>query len=122
MRTGPCSKIFLTLQDINLEATAESMKLHETAQGVAVNVYVKPRSKHFQLTVQNGELVVFCRETPVRGRVNRELRNELSKLFKRRVEILSGLSSRQKNILINNISLEEAAEILSANKQDRFLV
>jgi len=98
------------------------MKLHETAQGVAVNVYVKPRSKHFQLTVQNGELVVFCRETPVRGRVNRELRNELSKLFKRRVEILSGLSSRQKNILINNISLEEAAEILSANKQDRFLV
>jgi uncharacterized protein (TIGR00251 family) len=36
----------------------------------------------------------------VKGKVNRELTKELSKLFNKRVEILSGLASKHKKILI----------------------
>jgi uncharacterized protein (TIGR00251 family) len=50
----------------------------------------------------------------VKGRVNRELIKELSRLFKRRVELVSGLGSRQKKILISDVSIEEVNEIWSA--------
>ena len=88
------------------------MKLWKTAQGIVLDVYVKPNSKEFQIKAEEDGLVVFCRGTPVKGRVNRELTKELSRLFRRRVEILSGFSSRQKKILIKNIEAKEAKQIL----------
>ena len=48
----------------------------------------------------------------MKGRVNRELIRELSRLFKRRVEIVSGFSSRQKKILIREIEAEEVARAI----------
>jgi len=88
------------------------MKLRKTAQGIVLDIYVKPNSKEFQIKTEEDELVVFCRETPVKGRVNRELIRELSRLFKRRVEIVSGFSSRQKKILIKDIEAKEVKQIL----------
>jgi len=88
------------------------MKLRKTAQGIVLDIYVKPNSKKFQIKTEEDELVVFCRETPVKGRVNRELTKELSRLFKRRVEIVSGFSSRQKKILIREIEAEEVARAI----------
>lgn len=79
-----------------------------------MEVYIKPRSKQFQLAVENDEIIVYCREAPVKGRVNRELIKGLSGLFGRRVEIVSGFSSRQKKVLIEDISLKEVNKILSA--------
>jgi len=90
------------------------MKLQKTSGGVVVEVHVKPNSKQFRIAVELDELVVFCREAPVKGRVNRELVKELSRIFKRRVEILSGFGSRQKKILIKNIEANEAKEILDS--------
>jgi len=90
-----------------------SMKLRETAQGTLIEIHVKPRSKQFKIQVEEDELLVFCRESPVKGRVNRELTKELSRLFKRRVQILSGFRSRQKTLLIENASIQEVSEILS---------
>jgi len=90
------------------------MKLQKTSGGVVVEVQVKPNSKQFRIAVELDELVVFCREAPVKGRVNRELVKELSRIFKRRVEILSGFGSRQKKILIKNIEANEAKEILDS--------
>ena len=88
------------------------MKLQKASQGIVLDVYVKPNSKEFQIKTEDDELVVFCRETPVKGRVNRELIKELSRLFKKRVEILSGFSSRQKKILIRDIETKEVEHIL----------
>ncbi len=88
------------------------MKLQKTSGGVVIDVHVKPDSKQFRIAVELDELVVFCRETPVKGRVNRELIREFSRLFKRRVEILSGFSSRQKKVLIRDIEAKEAKEVL----------
>ncbi|MDH5449548.1 MAG: DUF167 family protein [Candidatus Bathyarchaeota archaeon] len=93
------------------------MRLQKTSGGVIVGTHVRPKSKQFRTVVEAGELVVFCRETPVRGKVNRELIKELSRLFGRRVEILSGFSSRQKKILIRDIEVEEVSNILKAAAQ-----
>ncbi len=89
------------------------MKMLRTDRGVIVDVYVKPDSREFTIRVEDDELVVCCRETPVKGRVNRELSNELSKLFKRRIDVVAGFTSKQKKVLINDISLEEVADVLS---------
>jgi len=89
------------------------LNVRETAQGTLIDIYVKPQSKQFKIQVEKDELLVFCRETPVKGRVNKELTKELSRLFKRRVQILSGFHSRQKRLLIENGTAQEVSEILS---------
>jgi uncharacterized protein (TIGR00251 family) len=92
------------------------MKLLKTDQGVVLNVYVKPDSREFKIEVEDDELVVHCKESPVKGKVNRELTKELSKVFKRKVGITSGFTSKQKRVLITDINLEKVDEILSACK------
>ncbi|MGD9131573.1 MAG: DUF167 domain-containing protein [Candidatus Bathyarchaeota archaeon] len=88
------------------------MKLQETAQGVVLDVHVKPKSKVFQLKIEGDELVVSCREAPVKGKVNREVLKQLSRLFNRPVELVSGFTSRQKRFLVSDIGAEEVNRIL----------
>ena len=97
------------------------MKLLKTAQGVVLELHVKPSSKEFRVEFNGDELVVSCREAPVKGRVNRELVNELSRLFNRRVELVSGFSSRRKKILISNIEAEEVNRILADLNNEEFV-
>jgi len=92
------------------------MELHQVSEGVVVDVFVKPNSKRFQLRVEGDELVVLCRESPVKGRVNKELIKELSRVFKKRVEIVAGFTSRQKKLLIRGISMEEAKSMLTKHE------
>ena len=89
------------------------LELLKVSDGVVFAVFVKPNSKQFQLKVEGDELVVLCRESPVKGRVNKEFINELSRIFKRRVEIIAGFTSRQKKVLIKGISTDEVNAILS---------
>ena len=88
------------------------MKLQETAQGVVLDVHVKPGSKEFRLQLEEDELVVLCREAPVKGKVNKELLKQFSRLFGRKVELVSGFTSRQKRFLISDIEAEEVNRIL----------
>ena len=88
------------------------MKLQETAQGVVLDVHVKPGSKEFRLQLEEDELVVLCREAPVKGKVNKELLKQFSRLFGRKVELVSGSTSRQKRFLISDIEAEEVNQIL----------
>jgi uncharacterized protein (TIGR00251 family) len=92
------------------------LKLLKTDQGVVLNVYVKPDAREFKIEVEDDDLVVCCREAPVKGKVNRELVKELSRFFKKRTEIVAGFASKQKKILIMDISLEEAYDTLSKCK------
>jgi uncharacterized protein (TIGR00251 family) len=89
------------------------MKLLETNQGVIVDIYVKPHSREFGIRTEDDGLVVFCREPPVKGRVNKELVKELSRLFGARVQIISGQTSKQKRILISGVSAAKVEEVLS---------
>jgi len=97
---------------LTLERYANDMELQETPQGTTMIIFVKPHSRQFEVKIEDDAVVVCCREAPVKGRVNRELTKELARFFKRRVEILSGLRSRQKKILIADINPEEVRDIL----------
>ena len=90
------------------------MKLLKTAHGVVLDVHVKPNSKKFRVELDGDEVVVSCREAPVKGKVNRELVKKLSRLFNRRVELASGFSSRKKKLLIRDIEAEEVNRILAS--------
>jgi len=76
------------------------VEMVKVTDGVVVDVFVKLDSGRFELRVEGGEVVVLCRESPVKGRVNRELIKEFSRIFQKRVEIVAGFSSRQKKVLI----------------------
>jgi uncharacterized protein (TIGR00251 family) len=91
------------------------MKLLQASQGTILEIRVKPKSRQFRMKL-NDELVIFCRETPVKGRVNRELVKELSRLFKKKVEIISGFTSKQKRVLVKDVKVEELKRILEYGK------
>lgn len=94
------------------------MKLQETTEGVIFDVHVKPNAKQFMLELDGDEVVVSCREVPVKGKVNKELLKSFSRLFGRRVELVSGFTSRQKRLLITDIKVEEVEAVLvSATKR-----
>ena len=92
----------------------ESMKLQETAQGIVLNIHVKPKARVFQIKINGDEVVVLCSEAPVKGKVNKELLKQFSRLFNRHVELISGFTSRQKKVLIRSIKAEEVNRILAS--------
>ena len=100
---------------MNVDGAVKNMKLQETAEGVILDIYVKPNSKQFKVEQDGDELVVLCREAPVKGKVNKELLKHFSRLFGRRVELVSGFTSRQKKLLISEIEAEEVNQILASS-------
>ena len=97
------------------------MKVQETNQGMILDVFVKPRSKEFKIMVEGEKIVVFCREKPVKGKVNKELVKELSRLFHGKVELVSGFNSKQKRLLIRQLTKQELLEKLNFTAFPDFL-
>lgn len=91
------------------------MKIYETKEGLILEVFVKPKSKEFRIAVEGEHIVVYCKAEPVKGKVNRELVKELSRLFHKKTEIISGFSSRQKKLLIKDAAKSEV-EIVFTQK------
>ena len=89
------------------------MKLLKTNRGIVLSIYVKPDSREFKIEVEDDELVVNCKESPAKGKVNNELVKEFSRLFRRKVEIVFGFTSKQKKILVTDSSLDEVADVIS---------
>ena len=88
------------------------MKINEVKDGVILEVNVKPNSKEFKIVVEGDEIVVSCVEKPVKGKVNKELVKEFSRLFHTKVELVSGFASRQKKLLIRGSGKSEVERIL----------
>jgi len=88
------------------------MRITETKDGAILEVFVKPKSTKFEVTLEGDEVVVRCTEEPVKGKVNKELLKALSKLFHTNVELVSGATSRQKRLLLKDIEKSEVARIL----------
>jgi uncharacterized protein (TIGR00251 family) len=89
------------------------MKISETKDGTIIEVFVKPNSAKFEAIIEGDEVVVRCTEEPVKGKVNKELVKELSKLFHHKVEIISGFTSKQKKLLLKGACKSEVERILS---------
>jgi uncharacterized protein (TIGR00251 family) len=109
----------LPSQNVSLENVAVALKMLETKQGVIIELYVKPHSKEFSLATEDDGLVVSSREPPVKGRVNKELMKELSKLFQANVQIISGQTSKRKRILISGVSAAKVNYVLSKFPSER---
>ncbi|MCW3993100.1 MAG: DUF167 domain-containing protein [Candidatus Bathyarchaeota archaeon] len=77
-----------------------------------MEIHVKPRSKEFKIVAEGEEIVVFCREEPVKGKVNKELIKELSRLFHKKVNLVSGFASKQKKVLIKDAEKGEVEHVL----------
>jgi uncharacterized protein (TIGR00251 family) len=88
------------------------MNVKETENGAIIEVFVKPNSSKFKVTVDDGEIVVFCTEQPVKGKVNKELVKEFSKLSHAKVELVSGFTSKQKRLLIKGVGKSEVEQLL----------
>jgi len=59
-------------------------------------------------------LVALCSETPVKGKVNKELLKQLSRFFGHKVELISGFTSRQKRFLVNGIEAKKVEQMLQS--------
>jgi uncharacterized protein (TIGR00251 family) len=88
------------------------MKLTETKEGTVIEVFVKPKSARFEVSLEGDEVIVRCIEEPVKGKVNKELLKALSKFFHTSVELVSGATSRQKRLLIKNVSKNQVETLL----------
>ena len=90
------------------------MKLTETRDGVFLDIFVKPNSAKFDVRVEGDEIIVCSTEEPEKGKVNKEIIKEFTKLFHKKTEIVSGLTSKQKKLFITKLSKNEAAKVLGA--------
>ncbi len=75
------------------------MSLKETKEGIVLSIFVKPNSPKFKIELDGDEVVVYATEEPERGKVNKEIVKELTKLFHTKVELVSGAISKEKKLL-----------------------
>ncbi len=88
------------------------MNVKDTKDGAVIEVFVKPNQPKFSVKVDGDEIVVFCTEEPLKGKVNKELIKELSKVFRAEIEMVSGFTSKQKRLLVRNMSRSEVEPLL----------
>jgi uncharacterized protein len=83
------------------------MNIAETKDGTILTIFVKPNSPKFKIEFDGDEIVVYSTEEPIKGKVNKEIIKELTKIFHKETEIVSGATSKQKKVLIRNIGKKE---------------
>jgi uncharacterized protein len=88
------------------------MKLTESKDGTIVEVFVKPNQPKFKLTIDGDEVIVSSTEEPVKGKVNKEILKELTRRFHAKVQLVSGSTSKQKQILIRGVEGNRVEQIL----------
>jgi uncharacterized protein (TIGR00251 family) len=90
------------------------MKITETKNGAVIEVFVKTNQPQFAVKLDGDEIILLCTNEPVKGKVNKEIIKELSGLFHTQIEIILGLTSKQKWLLVRNISKNHAESLLQA--------
>jgi uncharacterized protein len=80
------------------------MSIKETKDGVLFSIFVKPNSPKFSIKLDGDEIVIHATEEPEKGKVNKEILKELTRLFQARVELVSGATSREKQLFVAGIS------------------
>ena len=88
------------------------MSIAETKDGVMLTIFVKPNSAKFKVELDGTEIVVYSTEEPIKGKVNKEIIKELSKLLHAKVELASGATSKQKQFFIKGMDKQQAEQLL----------
>ncbi len=87
----------------------------EIDEGILVDIEVSTKSNQFEIAGYNEwreRIEIRIKSSPLKGKANKEIINEFSKLTKKDVEITSGHKSRQKTLKIFKMSKEEFIDIL----------
>jgi len=90
------------------------MSISETKDGIILTVFVKPNSPEFKIELDGNEIIVYSTEEPEKGKVNKEIIKELSRFFKHRVEMVSGFTSKQKQLIVTGMDKIQVEAILKA--------
>lgn len=93
-----------------------SLSIKETGDGVLLTIFVKPNSPQFKIVLDGDEIVVYATQEPEKGKVNKEIIKELTKLLHAQVELASGFTSKQKQLVVKGKNKPELEKILSALK------
>jgi len=88
------------------------VSIKETDTGIILTLFVKPNSPKFKIELTREKILVYTTEEPQKGKVNREILKEFTKLFHTQVELISGTTSREKKLLIKNINKNTLDKIL----------
>ena len=88
------------------------MSISETKDGVIIKIFVKPNSPKFSVEIDGEEIVVHCTEEPVKGKVNKEIIKEFTKLLHAKVELVSGFTSKEKQLFVKNVGKTQVNQIL----------
>ncbi len=93
-----------------------ALSIKETGDGVLLTIFVKPKSAKFKVELDGGEIVVYATEEPERGKVNKEILKEFTKLLHSQVELTAGFTSKQKQLVIKGLNKQELEKILFSAK------
>jgi uncharacterized protein len=88
------------------------MSINETKNGAIITIFVKPNSSKFIIELDGEEIIVHSTEEPVKGRVNKEIIKEFSKILHTKVELSSGATSRQKQLFVQGMTKSQAEQLL----------
>ena len=90
------------------------MNISETKGGVIIAIFVKPNSPKFSVKIEGDEIIVHSTEEPVKGKVNKEIIKELSKILHVKVEFSSGLISKQKQLFVKGMNKQQVELLLKS--------
>jgi uncharacterized protein (TIGR00251 family) len=88
------------------------MSFIETKDGTIISIFVKPNSPKFSVELEGNEIIVHCTEEPLKGKVNKEIIKEFTKLLHAKVELVSGSTSRQKQLFAQGIGKSQVEQLL----------
>ena len=97
-----------------MESVKEAMK--QTDKGVLINLEVIPNSKKPEFPAGYNEwrksVVIRVKSPPARGKANSEIVKTLEKIFGRKVEIVKGVTSSNKQVIVYSAGVDEVLEKL----------
>ena len=88
------------------------MSIKETKDGVSITIFVKPNSPIFKIEFDGTEIVVYSTEEPIKGKVNKEIIKEFTKLFHSKVELASGFTSKEKQLFVKGMEKQHVERLL----------
>jgi uncharacterized protein len=97
------------------------MSIKETKDGTIITIFVKPNSPKFSVELDGDEIVVHSTEEPVKGKVNKEILKQISKLLNLKAEMVSGLTSRQKVLLLRGANRAQIEAFLKGKQVSKAL-
>ncbi|MBN2101604.1 MAG: YggU family protein [Candidatus Aenigmarchaeota archaeon] len=87
------------------------MTYQKTLDGILIEARIKTNCNSFSIKKDKEKFLIEVSSSPVEGKANKEIIKGMRKLFKTDIEIVRGLKSKDKIILIKG-SLDEIERII----------